>query len=286
MTTAAPDLDLDVPTKHTEASMLTLLRQRHAEDKGNGPAWAYLEHVRSNAGFTRPGKTRTIDALAVHLWESRGHDVHAYEVKVSRADFRTELSKPEKADTWCAIADYFWIVAPRGIVPKEELPASWGLIETHGDGLRVTVQAKRLRDVKDRPALTRGQVVAMLRAAGAGLSTTPDQAALDAARSEGWHRGLEDAKKTGGNWQQMYEGQKVHVERAREIERQISQALGVDFHTWRATTSEGRVKEVADALRSVLGAPEAAKRAKENLERAASQLEQQAAWIRQHAGTM
>jgi hypothetical protein len=272
--------------EHTEASMLDLLCARHAEDRGNGPAWAYLEHVRNNAGFTRPGQTRTIDALALHLWESRGHDMHAYEVKVSRADFRTELRSPEKADAWCAIADYFWIVAPRGIVPKDELPATWGLLETSGDGLRAAVQAARLRDPKERAALSRGQLAAMLRAAGAGLSSTPNAEALAAAEEKGRLRGIEQAKQTGGDWQRLYEQQKEQVDRSLRVQREIEKALGVDFHAWRSQEGKDRVAEVSEALRAVLGGDEAVQRAKRDLERSASALEQQARWIREHAGRM
>ncbi len=274
------------PVRHTEASILDLLRERHAQDRGNGPAWAYMEHVRNNAGFTRKGKTRTIDALALHLWESRGHDLHAYEVKVTRADFRTELASPEKADAWCQLADYFWIVAPRGIVPRDELPATWGLLETSGDGLRVTVQAARLRETGDRPALSRGQIAAMLRAAGAGLSSTPNTQAIEDAEERGRAKGHAQGLKSGGDWQRLYKQVQPEVEQARKAVEEVEQVLGVQFQRWRVDQGKDRVKQVAEALRTVLGAPDAVARARQQLERSAEQLEQQAEWMRQHAGRM
>lgn len=276
------------PVKHTEHSILKMLREKHAEDSGNGPAWAYMEHVRNHAGFTRAGKTKTIDALALHLWESRGHEMHAYEVKVSAADFRSELRKPDKAEAWCLIADRFWIVAPRGVVPKDELPSTWGLLETRksGDGevLAVTVQAPLLRPPTARPDLTRGQLAAMLRAAGAGLASTPDAAALAAAEERGRAKGHAEGVRSAGNWQVLYEQDQERAATAVAIQREIEQVLGVDFRTWRSKTTDARVKEVAEALRTVLSEDVVMERLKAQLEQAASTLEGQARWMREHAG--
>lgn len=66
-----------------------------------------MEHVRDAAGFN---VTRTADVLALGLWPSRGNELHGFEVKVSRADWRKELAQPEKAEGWCQIVDRWWIV--------------------------------------------------------------------------------------------------------------------------------------------------------------------------------
>jgi hypothetical protein len=150
----------------TERDLLDRLRARHSQIKGNGPEWAYMEHVRDAAGFDAG---TTIDALALHLWPSRNHVAHAYEVKVSRADFRRELANEQvKSLPWRSWVDYFWIVAPVGVVPLDELPAGWGLLVTHG---RVLTTARRATRLRPKPAgylpasdLPRGLVVAMLRA--------------------------------------------------------------------------------------------------------------------------
>jgi hypothetical protein len=150
----------------TERALLDRLRVRHGKITGNGPEWAYMEHVRDAAGFFAG---TTIDALAMHLWPSRNHEAHAFEVKVSRADFRRELADDcSKSLPWRSWVEFFWITAPADVVPLEELPERWGLLVPHGKALRVAKPAVRMRP---RPAgylpaadLPRSLVAAMLRA--------------------------------------------------------------------------------------------------------------------------
>jgi len=154
-----------VTGRWTERALLDRLRVRYSQVGGNGPFWAYMEHVRDSAGFFAG---TTIDALALHLWPSRNHETHAFEVKVSRTDFRRELENDcAKSAPWRAWCEYFWIVAPQGVVPVDELPRGWGLLVCHGAGLRAQVQAKRLREKPPgcAPAadLPRSLVAAMLR---------------------------------------------------------------------------------------------------------------------------
>lgn len=150
----------------TERDLLDRLRARHSQVTGNGPAWAYMEHVRDGAGYFAG---TTIDALALHLWPSRSHEAHAFEVKVSRADFRRELAdKQGKSLPWRAWVEHFWIVAPPDVVPLDELPDGWGLLVCSGAGLRAVRRAERLRikphGYLPEPDLPRSLVAAMLRA--------------------------------------------------------------------------------------------------------------------------
>jgi hypothetical protein len=115
-------MSVELEEKHTEASVLALLRKRHAAP-----------------GFDA---MRTAAAMALGLWKSRGHELHGFEVKVNRSDWRSELADPAKAEGWCEIVDRWWIVAPRGVVPRDELPATGGLLETGARGLTVTVQPR------------------------------------------------------------------------------------------------------------------------------------------------
>jgi len=152
----------------TERALLDRLRARLSRCRGgNGPEWVYAEHVRSSSGFD---VLNTIDALAMHLWRSKHHEVHAFEVKISKADFRRELENDcAKSHIWRQWVEKFWIVAPADVVPVEELPDEWGLLVTHGDGLRVRKPAKRLREapIGYMPAadLPRDIVAPFLRAA-------------------------------------------------------------------------------------------------------------------------
>lgn len=126
-----------------------------------------MEHVRSHSGFDAQS---TIDALAVHLWQSRHHEVHAYEVKVSRSDLRRELANDcDKSAIWREWVEYFWIVAPAEVAHGVELPVSWGLMVPTSIGLRVARSATRLQPKPDgyMPAadLPRSLVASMLRSA-------------------------------------------------------------------------------------------------------------------------
>lgn len=196
----------DAP-KLTEAKVLALLRDRHATT-GNGGAgeWAFMPHVRNAAGFDA---SRTLDALALHLWPSRGLVLHGYEVKVSRSDWLREVKDPAKAEAFCRLVEFFWIVAPAGVVKKGELPPTWGLIEVNGTGteedpwrLRTKTAAPCLLDAgqKNRGPLPRGLVVSMLRSIpgavpGGKLPSASDEEIRQAstkAYGEGYDRGRKD----------------------------------------------------------------------------------------------
>jgi hypothetical protein len=163
----------DEPVKWTERMLLDRLRLRHGAISGNGPEWAYMEHVADQTGWAN----RRIDALAMHLWQSRHHEVHAYEVKVSRSDFKRELADPDKAAVWTAWVEHFWIVAPAGMLQPAEVPATWGLLVVRGGGLAIAKRAPRLREkptgYTPEPDLGRRVVAAMLRSAAKAAGTGP-----------------------------------------------------------------------------------------------------------------
>lgn len=150
-----------------------LLRDRHAPKRGSRAEWAYLEEVRNAPGFEA---SRSLDALAIHLWPSRGHEIHGYEIKCSRSDWLRELKDPHKAEAFAGWCDRFWIVASPGIV-RDELPIAWGLLEPKGAQLRVVRQAKAT-PASITPA-ERARLACILAAAGKRLEVSPDQAAVD-----------------------------------------------------------------------------------------------------------
>jgi hypothetical protein len=113
-----------------------MLRKRYAP-----PEWAFMEEVAPATG----GGTRYADGIAVNLWQSRGHAVHGFEIKVSRSDWLRELKDPAKAEPLYRYCDMWWIVAPRGIVKDGELPPTWGLLEVREAGLVQIVAAPRLQ---------------------------------------------------------------------------------------------------------------------------------------------
>lgn len=128
----------------------------------NLPFWLLLNEVHDGTGW---GWSRSADAVAFGLYLSRGHEVHVFECKASRADFLQEMRKPEKA--MIEEADRIFLVIPTGLVKKSEVPANWGLIHVSrkGDGyrLRTTKQAPLLHgdEMWNRP-LPKEFVAAML----------------------------------------------------------------------------------------------------------------------------
>lgn len=51
-----------------------------------------------------------------------------YEVKVSRADFHADVARPEKREAYAALAEAVYYCCPDGLVRKDEVPESCGLL--------------------------------------------------------------------------------------------------------------------------------------------------------------
>ena len=134
-----------------EADLLQLLAARY-----EAPAWAFLRHVADGTGGR---KSRTLDAMAMSLWPSRGLHLHGFEVKVSRGDWQRELADPAKADGFASVCHAFWLVAPKEIIKPGELPPTWGLLVPHGKGLRAEKEAP----LQERPPMPWDMLAAFLR---------------------------------------------------------------------------------------------------------------------------
>ncbi len=125
-------------TSLTESDVIAALARSHS-----APAYAFLSHVRNGTGYTKA--IRTIDALSMSLYPSRGLHLTAFEVKVSRADWLRELKDPEKSDDIFDCVDFFYLVVPYNkenpIVLEGELPKNWGLVVIQGGRAITKVQA-------------------------------------------------------------------------------------------------------------------------------------------------
>lgn len=127
-----------------------LMRKRYP-----APEWAFMEEVAPATG----GGRGYADAIAMNLYQSRGHAVHGFEIKTSRSDWLRELKQPDKAEAIFKFCDYWWIVAPRGVVKEGELPPTWGLIDAREATLLTAVAAPKLTAVP----LTRGFFASIMR---------------------------------------------------------------------------------------------------------------------------
>jgi transcriptional regulator len=142
-----------------ESKAAVALNTQHARDmlqkRYPAPEWALMQEVAPKTG----GGTRYADAVAVNLWSSRGHAVHGFEIKVSRSDWLRELKQPEKAEDIFQYCDYWWILAPRGIVKDGELPPTWGLLELRESGITQIKAAPKLAPI----AITREFFASLMR---------------------------------------------------------------------------------------------------------------------------
>lgn len=223
--------------KTTERDMFLRLRAKLVgAQNGNGPAHALIAQVRNDAGFSA---TRTLDAMSMSLWPSRGLALTGYEIKCSRSDWLTELRNPAKAEAFTPYLDHFYlVVADKKIVHDGELPETWGLMAPHGKGLTTVVKAPKLEAVD----IDRGMLAAMLRQAGIAEVDKPE---VDAAERAGFERGKE--------WeasQRKYKHDYAtnEVERSRKQMAEIEEIIGRDL----MGVLRGQPERFAKAVRTAL----------------------------------
>lgn len=148
--TAEPLIPLE--TKHTERSMLDMLRRHYIADDRH-PAWVFAP------GIQAPGRTlRKADLICLGAVNATGSLLVGHEIKVSRADVMVELADLTKCDPWMRYCDEWYLVVPdAAILDGLAIPESWGIL-TPPSGRRtrsmtVTRKAPRLRPLEQAPAL-------------------------------------------------------------------------------------------------------------------------------------
>lgn len=107
--------------KLTATDVMKAIRHRHRNPPSRLPEWLVMSE------FDLGG--RRADALALRLWTTRGFELHAYEIKVSRTDLMNELRDPRKRQRAIECSSHFWFATPVGLMKPEEVPDECGLIE-------------------------------------------------------------------------------------------------------------------------------------------------------------
>lgn len=235
---------MSVKASLSESDLIERLRVRYTEKSGNGDAWAFIPKVRSAAAFDA---RRTIDAYAMGLWPSRGLPLIAFEIKSSRADWQRELKNPAKAEEFFELADYFYlVVGDKDIVRPGELPETWGLLVPHGQGLKVQVEAPRLRPADDGrvkplpPNFNRSYLAALLRAACYVGTAKPQEIVEAVAQARESERRIHESHR---------EHSEEVLDRERTVRREFEQAAGMSLSGgWPAHTPA----EVGAAVKLVL----------------------------------
>lgn len=134
----------------TERDMLNLLLERYtAIRRGTiSDRWVRAEHVKSSLGYSDGDRIADFVAGDKHGGGYAGEKLalHGHEVKVSRADWLTELRDPTKAEAIRRYMHHWWLVVPdASIVKAGELPDGWGLLAPDATGkLRAKKSAPRL----------------------------------------------------------------------------------------------------------------------------------------------
>lgn len=170
-----------------ERIIVNALAKKHAP-----PSWAFLSQV-SNG--TAGNKSRTADAIAMSLWPSRGLELHGFEVKVSRSDWKRELDNPAKAEAVCQYCDRWWVVVgDKSIVADGELPPTWGLLAWNDGDLATVVKAPAIATPRE---ITRVFLAAILRRV---FEQSPSTEALQAARDDGFKAGQKTGE-TNRGWE-------------------------------------------------------------------------------------
>lgn len=111
-------------------SDLLALRLRCDEQRhGKSPAHLLLHEVQSSRGFDA---RRRCDAISVPLWPSVPDELCGYEFKIARSDWLNELKQPEKGAAFASLVHRFYLVSEKGVARLDEIPESWGWLESDG----------------------------------------------------------------------------------------------------------------------------------------------------------
>lgn len=150
--TALPGLEPPKPEPMRAGELLERLRKFYIR-KTDFPGGIFIPEVGINKGW-RAGVAlpqRRCDAIHVGFTSASGQMLTGHEIKISRSDWLHELDQPDKALTWADQCHAWYVVAPRGLVKREELPSGWGLMEppTNPRSQRVEIVVKA-REHPDR----------------------------------------------------------------------------------------------------------------------------------------
>lgn len=208
---------------------------------GVRPEWAIMFEVRDAGGFNA---SRSLDAMALSLWPSGGHELHGIEIKSSRNDWLREKKDMLKSDTFFRYCDRFWLCTTHeNVCPVDELPKKWGLMLLRGSSLVTLKAAPKLT----RKPMPRGMLASLVKRSMGGEPVLLEQIAKLKADVERL-TALADGRVADAN------DSKVHMLR-RDLEREIESmkpmrelmkvALGVEW-PWEAS-------QLAQAIERVRG---------------------------------
>lgn len=230
-------LDTTKPAKVTAADVRAALTRHFPH-----PEFGIVFEVAQATGFDAH---RHIDAVAMDTWPSRGLALHAIEIKVSSSDWKREKADPAKAEQLARFCDYFWVAAPRRLIPATDVPMSWGLLELDGKDI---VRTKHATKTECEP-VTRAFMAAIFRASGRAVDPRSIEPILNdrlnALEAEFGKRVAEEAVRRSDNNSE-----------AAKFWAELMEALGEDdpqikgsFHHW-FQTDAAKVRAIFKAMKA------------------------------------
>lgn len=134
--------------KWTADMVVDLLRERYGKtgQGGSSKRYVFVEQVAPATGFSR--RATWIDGMALSMWPSDGLHREAFEVKVARQDFLSEIRDPAKNLWFKTHCHFFWYVTgPDVVSTADEIPEGCGWMLAQKGRLVIKKQATR----KDLP---------------------------------------------------------------------------------------------------------------------------------------
>lgn len=116
-----------------------LITERNPQTDGLPETYSYWKCVRPD-----------VFSMAPSLDLKRA-DPRVHEVKVSRADYFSDLAKPEKRSAYASISRALYFVTPAGLIKPEELPPGAGLMQETTEGEFEMVKRAKKTDVELQP---------------------------------------------------------------------------------------------------------------------------------------
>ena len=126
------------------------LRKRHSfPPYSSFGEWLFATEVYTTIGHYKQNR---IDAFAMNCWRCKNYKRIAYEIKVSKADFLSEIAKPKKRVGAMCLSNEFYFVIPKGLMVVDyNLIPDCGVMEVDDNGgIKITHVAIK-RDVAYPP---------------------------------------------------------------------------------------------------------------------------------------
>lgn len=173
----------------TAKDITELLRQRYCP-----PEWAFFSELRVGTGYTGGSHNQVkipeqrLDGWTINCWPSKGLTTIAFEIKVSRSDFLSEIANPDKRQQAISLSNEFYFVVPDGLIKVDEIPEECGLIAAKENSIRIVKKPVS----NDDPLLNWHFVASIARRSG---EVSTETYRVEKQRSSRILRQLEQVKK-------------------------------------------------------------------------------------------